>query len=775
MIESWFSQDIKKAVKVRYLDGNVFSADNAGNLIGVKLFDDGEPATLSGNVSANVIRADGSTTTAGGTLSGNKASVTLPAAAYAVPGVISVIIKLFDGDTVTTLCAVVANVYLSSTDSVVDPGTVIPSIETLIAAIDAAVASIPADYSALTASVSKTTQNLCKVLDTDLGNVANVPVTNHYNGTMTVNGTSTYAGVCLITDDITLQAGTYRVGFLPSLSDLNIQVRDYTGGSDQGGIAQTSSNTTFSISVPTIVRVRLMTGSGKSYSNVLARPILTFASEWPLLWVPHLTANDLVSRNQLLTGMVCQDESGISDLNTVIEAGYYFLSASTDYNNLPSEIRPHTSGALLLKVYTYKEDNYNQPFLVQELHILSSDFAGVMFNRRNTGGTWQSWVKQPCMECFPQNISDVNDAKQCGFYHLSSSYDYANLPSEIRPHTSGALTLKSYSDAACSYVLQELIMLSGDFAGNIYIRRYAGNPLTWTAWIKINDGFGQEAINRTELESFTPVSVSSQGENKGTNFRVMSYNVARLNNDTETYIPAEKLFNLKKCLGKVNADFIMVQEGNKYIDGPEETGSKLTSSYLFAPIYPAVYGDGSCVIASKQNLSEWGILEYTNGRVLRYGLFEQGSIKLLLVSTHPVWNYSGGGDSPESIAARKTQYKELFEWVNGQISLNRFETTTPVYAPTHTHCVIGMDANCVLAQDKTNLLTEAASGNFIAGNGGFIGWFYTSYSRGMTEKDSIDCIFVSSNIIINNIEAYGDWFGKLYSDHVPVVADLTLL
>ena len=45
----------------------------------------------------------------------------------------------------------------------------------------------------------------------------------------------------------------------------------------------------------------------------------------------------------------------------------------------------------------------------------------------------------------------------------------------------------------------------------------------------------------------------------------------------------------------------------------------------------------------------------------------------------------------------------------------------------------------------------------------------------MTEKDSIDCIFVSPNIIINNIEAYGDLFGKLYSDHVPVVADLTLL
>jgi lysophospholipase L1-like esterase len=66
-----------------------------------------------------------------------------------VPGVISVIIKLTSGNTITTLCAVVANVYQSTTDSVVDPGAIIPSVETLIAEIEAAVASIPADYSSL--------------------------------------------------------------------------------------------------------------------------------------------------------------------------------------------------------------------------------------------------------------------------------------------------------------------------------------------------------------------------------------------------------------------------------------------------------------------------------------------------------------------------------------------------------------------------------------------------------------------------------------------------
>jgi hypothetical protein len=155
-IETWFNQDLQQAVKVQYIDGNVFSADNQGNVVGVNVFDGGEPATLGGTVSANVIRADGATVAVTGTLSGNKCSVILPQSAYAVPGVISIVIKLTSGSDITTVCAVVGNVYMSTTDSVVDPGTIIPSVETLIAEIEAAIASIPADYSSLWQSLAPT-------------------------------------------------------------------------------------------------------------------------------------------------------------------------------------------------------------------------------------------------------------------------------------------------------------------------------------------------------------------------------------------------------------------------------------------------------------------------------------------------------------------------------------------------------------------------------------------------------------------------------------------
>lgn len=149
MIETWFNQDVKQPVKVRYLDGNVFSQDSKGNRVGVYLYDRETPVNVSGTVSANIIRADGATVAGTGASNANAAYIDLPASAYSVPGVISIIIKETSGSVVTTLCAVVANVYQSTTDTVIDPGTVLPSIASLIDAIETAVASIPADYSEL--------------------------------------------------------------------------------------------------------------------------------------------------------------------------------------------------------------------------------------------------------------------------------------------------------------------------------------------------------------------------------------------------------------------------------------------------------------------------------------------------------------------------------------------------------------------------------------------------------------------------------------------------
>ena len=154
MVETWYAQDLNQPVQVHYLHGNVFSQDSLGNLVGVHVFDNNLPASLSGTVSGNVIRSDGGTVAVAGTLSENDCYIILPAAAYAVPGPISIIIKLTGGGSVTTLCAVVAYVYESSTSTPVDPGTILPSIQDLLDAIAAAVATIPADYSTVVRAAS---------------------------------------------------------------------------------------------------------------------------------------------------------------------------------------------------------------------------------------------------------------------------------------------------------------------------------------------------------------------------------------------------------------------------------------------------------------------------------------------------------------------------------------------------------------------------------------------------------------------------------------------
>lgn len=146
--------NLNQPVAATFLHGNLFSQDNAGNTINVYVMDNGEPATIGGTVSANVIRADGNTVAVSGSLSGNQCSVVLPQACYAVPGRVEIIIKLTQSTTITTIAAIVANVYRSTTDTVVDPGTIIPSIQTLIAEIEEAVDSIPVDYSGLLATIA---------------------------------------------------------------------------------------------------------------------------------------------------------------------------------------------------------------------------------------------------------------------------------------------------------------------------------------------------------------------------------------------------------------------------------------------------------------------------------------------------------------------------------------------------------------------------------------------------------------------------------------------
>lgn len=110
-IETWFNQDLQEPVKVHFLDGVVFSNDNKGNLIGVQVFNNGTPVSLTGSVTGYCVLATGQAIPVAGTISNNKAYIVLPDTAYSVPGAINIILKLTSGTDVTTLAAVVSTVF----------------------------------------------------------------------------------------------------------------------------------------------------------------------------------------------------------------------------------------------------------------------------------------------------------------------------------------------------------------------------------------------------------------------------------------------------------------------------------------------------------------------------------------------------------------------------------------------------------------------------------------------------------------------------------------
>ena len=146
--KQWFEQDFTDKIEIRHCESVMFTGDDKGALVGVRLFDNGAAYSGGGTVTGAVKRSDGGLVALTGTLSGNAASVVIPAAALAYPGPIGVHIILTQGGSVTTVLKAIYSVDDNS-GAAVDPGTIIPSINDLITAINTAVASIPSDYSAL--------------------------------------------------------------------------------------------------------------------------------------------------------------------------------------------------------------------------------------------------------------------------------------------------------------------------------------------------------------------------------------------------------------------------------------------------------------------------------------------------------------------------------------------------------------------------------------------------------------------------------------------------
>lgn len=133
-----------------FMNHTIGYGDDDANRFGIRVFRNGQPEALVGDCFGLFMRADGGTVPIeNGVVDGNTAYVTLPEACYAVEGNFTLTIKVNGGGVTGTMRIVDGVVSRTSTSVVIDPGTVVPSIETLINAINAAVTTLPADYSSM--------------------------------------------------------------------------------------------------------------------------------------------------------------------------------------------------------------------------------------------------------------------------------------------------------------------------------------------------------------------------------------------------------------------------------------------------------------------------------------------------------------------------------------------------------------------------------------------------------------------------------------------------
>lgn len=136
-IECTRACDLARPVVCETLRQPLFAGDCEAHRFAACVTREGAPVTLAGCEAAGYfIRADGATVLLQGSVENATAAVTLNRACYEVPGCFSLVLRLTSpAGARQTILALQGTVARTSTDAVVDPAQVIPSLDDLLAQI----------------------------------------------------------------------------------------------------------------------------------------------------------------------------------------------------------------------------------------------------------------------------------------------------------------------------------------------------------------------------------------------------------------------------------------------------------------------------------------------------------------------------------------------------------------------------------------------------------------------------------------------------------------
>ena len=134
-----FTTDLRRGTQMEVLHNAFMVGDQEAHRFVVALVnpDGGGTVSLTGAGVQGffVRRGEDSTVVINGESDGNKAIVTLPAACYAVPGRFSFIMRVSMGDTVHSVLWCDGVISRSRTDTLIDPGDVVPTLDELLGRI----------------------------------------------------------------------------------------------------------------------------------------------------------------------------------------------------------------------------------------------------------------------------------------------------------------------------------------------------------------------------------------------------------------------------------------------------------------------------------------------------------------------------------------------------------------------------------------------------------------------------------------------------------------
>lgn len=128
--------DISKSLVRSYVGIVLATGDKNANRFGAVLNRAGEPVNLTGcSVMGYFIRPNSETVACQGVQEGSMVYVDLPAACYTEEGTFSLAVKVSSTEITQTVRVIDGCIRLTQTDTVVDPGEVVPSLDELLAHI----------------------------------------------------------------------------------------------------------------------------------------------------------------------------------------------------------------------------------------------------------------------------------------------------------------------------------------------------------------------------------------------------------------------------------------------------------------------------------------------------------------------------------------------------------------------------------------------------------------------------------------------------------------